>query len=94
MSIPADRPVQVPGGTWVKTAQQYWKDFRERALRTAWQTFVAAVVAAQPVTDWSGAKAVLLSAAMAVGASVLSMVTSLFARNRGVKNSASTSTEV
>lgn len=93
MTVPAEGPVEV-NGTWVKTARQFWKDFRERAIRTAWQTFAAAIVAAQPATDWSGAESVLLSAAMGVGAALLSMVTSLFARNKGVKNSASTSSKV
>lgn len=94
MTVPAEGPVKVAGNTWVKTARQYWKDFRERAFSTFWQTFVGVVIATQPATDWNGVRSVLISALVAAIASVLSMVKSIIVRNRGVKNSASSSTKV
>jgi hypothetical protein len=94
MSLPADQPVVVAGNTWVKTAKQYWKDFRERALSALWQGAVPILVAAPPATDWSAVKTVAWAAAVGGGAAVLSMAKSIVVRNRGVKNSASSSTKV
>lgn len=80
--------------TVVKTAGVFWKDFRERALSTFWQGFVAVFVLAQPTTSWSAGKAILISALMGGAAAVLSMAKSLIVRQRGVSNSASSSSAV
>lgn len=94
MSVPSEQPVKVAGNTWVKTAKQYWKDFRERALSTFWQAAIPILVAAPPATDWSGLKTVGWAVAVGAGGAVLSMAKSIVVRNRGVKNSASSSTKV
>jgi hypothetical protein len=73
----------------VKTSVTFWKDFKERAWNTAWQAFLAVLVGAQPTTDWSGLRSIVISAIVAAGAALLSMAKSLVVRNRGVQNSAS-----
>lgn len=78
----------------VKTASVYWKDFRERAWSTFWQAFIASLALAQPTTDWSQLGKILAAAAVAGIAALLSMAKSLIVRNRGVKNSASSSKNV
>ncbi len=93
MTIPSDTPVDV-AGTIVKTASQFWKDLRERALSTFWQGAVPIVVAAAPATDWSEAKTIGWAAVVGGGGAVLSMVKSIAYRNRGVLNSASASDKV
>lgn len=80
--------------TVVKTARVFWKDFQERAWSTFWQAGLVVLVAAQPTTDWSQLGKILAAAAVAGGAAVLSMAKSLIVRNRGVKNSASSSKNV
>jgi hypothetical protein len=93
MTIPSETPVEV-NNTWIKTAKQYWKDFRERALSTFWQAAVPILVAAPPATNWGGLQTVGWAAAVGGGAAVLSMVKSTYVRNRGVKNSASSNSAV
>jgi hypothetical protein len=88
MTNPDIRPVEA-GGNWVKTAKQFWQDVRERALSTFWQGAVPVLVAAPPATDWSGAKTVGWAAIVGGGGAILSLAKSLYARNKGVKNSAS-----
>lgn len=93
MSNPSITPVEA-AGNWAKTARQFWKDVRERALSTFWQGAVPILVAAPPATDWSGAKTIAWAAIVGGGGAILSMAKSLIVRNRGVKNSASSSTKV
>lgn len=95
MSDPTPQPAG-PGEpsrwqTVVKTANVFWHDFRERALSTFWQGALPVLVAAQPTTDWSVLKSVLIAAAVGGAGAVLSMAKSLYVRRRGVKNSASAS---
>lgn len=102
MTLPPDPTSPMPAGpgepsrwqTVVKTAKVFWKDFRERAWSTFWQAFVAALIAAQPTTDWSQLGKILGAAAVAGVAALLSMTKSIVVRNRGVQNSASASKNV
>lgn len=92
-------PEPVPGEpsrwqTVVKTAKTFWKDFRERAWSTFWQAFVATLAVAHPTTDWSELTKILLAGLAAGVAALLSMIKSIVVRNRGVKNSASSSKNV
>jgi hypothetical protein len=80
--------------TVVKTARVFWKDFRERAWSTFWQAFVAVLALAHPTTDWSELGKILAAAVAAGIAALLSMAKSIVVRNRGVKNSASSSKNV
>lgn len=80
--------------TVVKTARVFWKDFRERAWSTFWQAFMAVLAGAQATTDWSQLGKILAAAVAAGIAALLSMAKSIIVRNRGVKNSASSSKNV
>lgn len=80
--------------TVVKTARVFWKDFRERAWSTFWQAFVSTLVLAYPTTNLSTLGNVLAAAVVAGLAALLSMAKSIVVRNRGVKNSASSSKNV
>jgi hypothetical protein len=80
--------------TVVKTARVFWRDFRERAWSTFWQAFVSTLALAHPTTDWSELTKILAAAIAAALAALLSMAKSLIVRNRGVKNSASSSKKV
>ena len=80
--------------TVVKTGRVFWKDFRERAWSTFWQAFVATFLLTQPTTDWDQLNKVLAAAVTAGISALLSMAKSLIVRNRGVKNSASSSKNV
>jgi len=78
----------------VKTAKVFWADFSERAWSTFWQAFVSTLAVAHPTTDWSELSRLGVAAAVAGGASLLSMAKSIWVRNRGVQNSASASKKV
>jgi hypothetical protein len=80
--------------TVVKTARVFRADFRERAVSTFWQTFVATMAMAQPTTNWSELERIFASSMAAGLAAVLSMAKSTIVRNRGIKNSASSSKNV
>lgn len=75
--------------TVVKTARTFWKDFRERAWSTFWQAFVSTLALAHPTTDRSEIWKVLAAGAVAGMASLLAMAKAIIVRNRGIKNSAS-----
>jgi hypothetical protein len=86
-----------PANRWqtvVKTAKVFWSDFRERAWATFWQAFVSTLAIAHPTTDWSELGKILAAGAVAGVAALLSMAKSIWARNRGIKNSASASKNV
>lgn len=93
MAVPSETPVEAVG-TWVKTAQQFWKDLTERALNTFWQGALPIVVAAAPATNWSEVKVIGWAAIVGGSGAVLSAAKSLWSRNRGVKNSASADSKV
>jgi hypothetical protein len=80
--------------TVVKTAKVFWADFRERAWATFWQAFVSTLAISHATTDWSELGKILIAAAGAGAAALLSMAKSIWARNKGVKNSASISKSV
>lgn len=80
--------------TVVKTARVFWKDFRERAWSTFWQAFVSTLALAHPTTNWGELTKILFAALAAAVAALLSMAKSIVVRNRGVKNSASSSKNV
>jgi hypothetical protein len=80
--------------TVVKTARVFWKDFRERAWSTFWQAFVASLAGAHATTNWSELGKILVAGVVAGIAAMLSMAKSIVVRNRGVKNSASSSKSV
>lgn len=94
MSDPAPTPEPTRWQTVVKTAGVFWSDFRERAWSTFWQAFLAVLFVSQPTMDWTTMKSLVISAAVAGGAAVLSMAKSLIVRNKGIKNSASASNNV
>lgn len=87
-------PVVEVGGNLVKSDNQFWNDFRERAIATFWQGAIPVLIVAQPTTDWSQIKVVIWAAIVGGGGAVLSMAKSLWARNRGIRNSASVSENV
>lgn len=78
----------------VKTARVFWGDLRERAVSTFWQAFLASLLMAQPASDWSQPNKVVAAGLVAGLAAVLSMAKSIVVRNRGIKNSASSSKNV
>ena len=87
-----DLPSQVQVA--VRSANTFWKDFRERAIATFWQGLVAVLLVAQPTTDWSTLRTTAAAALAGGLMAVLSMAKSLIARKRGVLNSASTNRSV
>jgi hypothetical protein len=82
-----------PAGV-IKSAEQFWADFRERALNTFWQGGVTTIIAAPPITDWSVLKTVMVAAIMGGGAAIFSMAKSLAVRKNGIVNSASASSKI
>lgn len=94
MDGPHEELAKVVGHFWTRTAQQYWKDFRERAFSTFWQAAVPILIAAPPATNWGDIKTVSWAVVVGGAAAILSMVKSIIVRNRGIKNSASGSTKV
>lgn len=78
----------------VKSANTFWKDFRERAVSTFWQGMVSVLIVAAPTTNWSTLRTIGASAIAAGVASLFSMGKSLVVRNRGKLNSASANSSV
>lgn len=91
---PAPVPVTPTVTSVIKTAKVYWSDFKERALSTFWQAAVPILVAAPPTLDWSAIKTVSWAAGVGGGGAILSMAKSIWARRRGINNSASSAKTV